>query len=146
MGVEASNNFLFPRPTRGSLNALRGWDAVHEIASKASLKRPDLVTSTKIRKQMATVLQLLDMNEAELSWVTDHLGHSADVHKLWYRQEESTVELTKVAKVLMAKDNGERFHNKTMAELCGSSSATKSSKQKVCNLKLIYFLAEENPN
>ena len=47
MGVEASNNFLFPRPTRGSLNALRGWDAVHEIASKASLKRPDLVTSTK---------------------------------------------------------------------------------------------------
>ena len=86
------------------------------------------------------------MNEAELSWVTDHLGHSADVHKLWYRQEESTVELTKVAKVLMAKDNGERFHNKTMAELCGSSSATKSSKQKVCNLKLIYFLAEENPN
>ena len=55
---------------------------------------------------MATVLQLLDMTDAKLSWVTDHLGHTGDVHKLWYRQEESTVELTKVAKILIAKDCG----------------------------------------
>lgn len=29
---------------------------------------------------MATVLQLLDMNAAELEWVTEHLGHTTDVH------------------------------------------------------------------
>ena len=53
---------------------------------------------------MATVLQLLDMNAAELEWVTEHLGHTADVHRVWYRQEASTLELTKVAKLLVAKD------------------------------------------
>ena len=66
---------------------------------------------------MATVLQLLDMNKAELSWVTDHLGHSADVHKRWYRQEESTVELTKVAKILVAKDKGKSFHSKKIKDI-----------------------------
>ena len=76
------------------------------MASKASLCKPELVSSTRIRKELATTLQLLDMNEAELTWVSNHLGHSVNVHKQWYRQEESTMELTKVARVLMAKDDG----------------------------------------
>ena len=53
---------------------------MHEIAHKAVLKKPELITSSKIRKHMATVLQLLDMNAAELEWVTEHLGHTTDVH------------------------------------------------------------------
>ena len=32
---------------------------------------------------MATVLQLVDMNAEELEWVTEHLGHTADVHRTW---------------------------------------------------------------
>jgi len=68
---------------------------------------------------MATVLQLLDMTNAELEWVTEYLGHTADVHKNWYRQEASTVELTKVAKVLMAKDQNFNFKNKKMKEITG---------------------------
>ena len=68
---------------------------------------------------MATVLQLLDMNEAELSWATDHLGHTADVHKTWYRQEPSTVELKCVAKLLLAKDRGETFQDKKMKDFAG---------------------------
>ena len=66
---------------------------------------------------MATILQLLDMTNAELEWVTEHLGHTGGVHKTWYRQEASTIELTKVAKLLIAKDNGVNFKNKNMAEL-----------------------------
>ena len=68
---------------------------------------------------MATVLQLLDMNNAELEWVTEHLGHTPDVHKTWYRQEASTVELTKVAKLLIAKDNNVNFKNKKMRDITG---------------------------
>ena len=66
---------------------------------------------------MATVLQLLDMNAAELEWVTEHLGHTADVHLIWYRQEASTLELTKVAKLLVAKDKGISFKNKAMRSI-----------------------------
>ena len=120
VGVSVHNEYLFPRPTRDSKGHVRGWDVIHEISTKARLQKPELVTSTKIRKHIATVLQLLDMNDAELSWITDHLGHSADVHKKWYRQEESTIELTKVAKILIAKDRGVSFHNKKMNDVLGT--------------------------
>ena len=30
---------------------------------------------------MERVLQLLDMNNAELDWVTEHIGHTQDVHR-----------------------------------------------------------------
>ena len=121
VGVDPSNKYLFPRPTRNSRNAMRGWDVVHEVSNSANLAKPDLVTSTKVRKHMATILQLLDINSAELTWITDHLGHSIDVHKNWYRQEESTIEVTKVAKILVAKDAGENFTNKKIAEIGGLS-------------------------
>ena len=54
---------------------------------------------------MATVSQLLDMNNATLEWVTVHLEHIPNVQKTWYREEASTAELTKIAKLLIANDN-----------------------------------------
>ena len=80
INIPDNNVYLFPCTTRRSLRHVRGWEVVHEIAHKAVLKKPELITSTKIRKHMATVLQLLDMNAAELEWVTEHLGHTTDVH------------------------------------------------------------------
>ena len=109
--VIPNNTFLFPCTTKKSLNHVRGWEVVHEIAGKAQLRKPELITSTKIRKHMATILQLLDMNNAELQWVTEHLRHTGDVHKTWYRQEASTIELT--------KDKGVDFSNKKMKDLSG---------------------------
>ena len=54
----------------------------------------------------------MDMNDAELTWVTNHFGHTKDVHRQWYRQEDATIELTKVAKVLCAVDDGKSVRNK----------------------------------
>ena len=75
------NIYLFPCAIRNSKNHIRGLEFVHEISLKASLQKPNLVTSTKIRKHMATALQLLNMNNAELQWVTEHLAYAADAHK-----------------------------------------------------------------
>ena len=60
------------------------------------------------------------MSNVELVWVTEHLGHTPDVHKTWYRQEASTVELTKVAKLLTAKDNNASFKNKKLRDITGN--------------------------
>ena len=51
------------------------------------------------------------MADAELTWITNHFGHSRDVHFAWYRKEESTVELTKMAKLLVAVDEGKKIKN-----------------------------------
>ena len=88
--------------------------------SKASLEKPNLITSTKIRKHMAAVLQFFDMNNAELEAVTEHLGHTQDVNRQWYRQKASTRELTKVAKLLIANHNNVNFKNKKMTDITGA--------------------------
>ena len=35
-------------------------------------------------------------------WLTEHLAYNLDVHREYYRLRESTVELTKVSRLLMA--------------------------------------------
>ena len=60
------------------------------------------------------------MNNTELDWVTEHLGHTQDVHRQWYRRETSKIELTKVAKLLIAKDNNVNFKNKKMTDITGA--------------------------
>ena len=42
------------------------------------------------------------MTKAKLGWVTNHMGQTKNVNFAWYRKEYSTIELTKMAKVLMA--------------------------------------------
>ena len=47
------------------------------------------------------------MSESELTWGTNHFGHTKDIHRNWYRKEDATIELTKIAKVLLAVDSDE---------------------------------------
>lgn len=101
--IDKSNNFLFACGL--GKNRLRGWDTIQGITKNIQLINPKLLTPTRTRKYLSTILQLLDMTESELTWVTNHLGHTKDIHKGWYRQEDSTIELTKIAKVLVAINN-----------------------------------------
>ena len=97
---------------------LRGWDTLQGITKKiASLEKPKLITPTRTRKLLATIMQLLDMTDAELTWLTNHFGHSKDVHMSWYRKEDSTIELSKVAKVLVAVDSGNNIKNKKIDQV-----------------------------
>ena len=103
--ISSENNYIFT--CRVGNACLRGWDTIQGWTKKMKLRKPNLLTPTQTRKFLATVLQLLDLSEAELTWITNHLGHTKDVHKGWYREEDGTIELTKVAKVLVAIDTGE---------------------------------------
>lgn len=44
--------------------------------------------------------QLENYTESEFRILCDHLGHSLDVHKRFYRLRETTVEFTKIGKML----------------------------------------------
>ncbi|WAR30017.1 hypothetical protein MAR_003585 [Mya arenaria] len=107
------NKYVFGRIFKMSKMYLRGSDCVREVGCEAKLNHTQYITATQMRKYLATMLQLLDMSEPELRWITDHLGHSVDVHKKWYRVSNKAVELTKVASVLVAAESGflQRAHN-----------------------------------
>ena len=63
-----------------------------------------MIPSTRLRKYVATVSQILDLQDNGLDWLACHLGHDISVHREYYRLHESTIELAKVGKILTRVD------------------------------------------
>ena len=104
-GVSVDNTYIF---ASGNLrNRLCGWDAFQSISKNIYFKKPKLITPTRTRKYLLAILKLLDISESELTWVTNCFGHTKDIHRNWCRKEDATIELTKIAKVLLAVDSDE---------------------------------------
>ncbi|CAG9773291.1 unnamed protein product [Ceutorhynchus assimilis] len=103
VGVPKGNPSVFAR--LGDLNSyMKGHDCIKKWCSEANLESPDTITSTKSRKYVATVCQVLNPKENECDWLARHLGHDIRVHREFYRLHENTVELTKVSRLLLAVD------------------------------------------
>ena len=68
---------------------------------------------------MATVSQLVDMDQNELGWLATHLGHGVHIHKEFYRMQESTLEMAVVGNLLMAIDEGRahQFKGKNLQDI-----------------------------
>ena len=89
MGVNEENDLIFARGQ--GLQSLVGWDTLQGITKKLDLTKPKLITPTRTRKSVSTMLQLLDITAGELTWITNHMGHTEDVHLAWYRKHDSTI-------------------------------------------------------
>lgn len=108
VGINQKNPYLFAATASGSLGHLRPWECMRKVVTSDELKleKPEAVTSTRLRKYVATVSQILDLQENELDWLARHLGHDISVHREYYRLHESTIELAKVGKILTTVDEG----------------------------------------
>ncbi|XP_070193306.1 uncharacterized protein [Littorina saxatilis] len=104
VGIPSTNPFCFA--SRSASGHLDSWQAMNLISQEASLTHPELMTSTKLRKYNATVSQLFDLNPGELEWLSNHMGHDLNIHKDFYRLHNSTIEIAKVSRLLMAIDSG----------------------------------------
>ena len=53
-----------------------------------------------------------------MEWVTRHLGHTLNVHKISYRMTSEDIERSQVAKILLLQDHGaENFANKALKDI-----------------------------
>jgi hypothetical protein len=73
-------------------------------ASESGLKHPERITSTNLRKQLATLSQVLHITESDQDILAKFMGHDIQVHRQYYRQ--GTLEIAKVSKVLHALNTG----------------------------------------
>ena len=119
VGVNVNNKYVFAIPTMGSLQYLRGSDALRKHVNFCSLKCPQAITSTKLRKHIATLSQLLNLEERELGMLAGFLGHNISVHREFYRLPENTLQLAKCGKILMMLDQGKiaDFAGKSLDEI-----------------------------
>lgn len=120
IGINKENLYVFAAPTRDSKNFLRGNDVMCKLLKDIKgLQSPERIRSTELRKYCATVTQIADLGEGDLRWLAEHMGHNIDVHREYYRLKESTVELTKVSRLLLAIDEGKahNFAGKKLSEI-----------------------------
>ena len=103
VNIKSSNTYFFAN--KGD-KYLRAYEVLHSFVIQAGVSNPSAITSTNLRKYIATVSQVISLQKEELEWIADHLGHSIDVHRNFYRLQESTLEICKVSKLLMAVDSG----------------------------------------
>ena len=99
---------------------LRGWDCVSaSVKEVKEIQKPEVITSTKLRKYIATVSQTAALTELDVDWLARHLGHDIRVHRQFYRLHESTAELAKVSKLLLAVDAGniEQVQGKSLLDM-----------------------------
>jgi len=109
IGVWSSNVYVFARACTSSVHSFRESDCVKMCVASAKCEKPETVTSRIMRKYICTVSQVMALTANELEWLTGHLGHSRDVHKLFYRTHISTTELAEVSKSLFAVDQGKAY-------------------------------------
>lgn len=103
-GVLNENPFLFACPS--AMTFFRGSDCICEFAGTCSAKNTQTLASTKLRKQIGTLSEVLNLSNRELDQLTDFLGHDIWVHHQFYCLPEGTVQLAKTSKILLALEKG----------------------------------------
>ena len=94
---------LFARAPKG--NVLDPWYALKKTCKAADVDASSM-TSTSLRKYLATVVQIMNLKENEMDQIAMHLGHVLAFHRKYYRLQHSTVELCKIARLLMRTEEG----------------------------------------
>ncbi|KAJ8958082.1 hypothetical protein NQ314_006451 [Rhamnusium bicolor] len=64
------------------------------------------ITSTRLRKHVSTMVQLLNLKDHELDALAQFLGHDIRVHRKHYRLQDETIQLAKISKILVNFNNG----------------------------------------
>lgn len=99
-----NSEYVFARPY--GIMPYRGSDALKESICNADLKYKDRITSTTLRKQLATVCQVLNLTENSQDLLAKFMGHDIRVHREYYRLPQSTLEVAKVSKILHLLNTG----------------------------------------
>lgn len=104
VGICQGNKFVFP--TNTASGCIRGCDVLRHYAEVCGADHPDTLKSTNLRKHIATMTQIINLDPNELDILARFMGHDIRVHREYYRLPEETTQLAKVAKVLHALDGG----------------------------------------
>ena len=79
----------------------------------------DSIRSTKLRKHIAIMSQLLCLKDNELDLLAGYMGHDVRIHREFYRLTENTLQLAKVSKLLIMMERGltSEYKGKSLEEI-----------------------------
>lgn len=114
-GIPRDKKYVFGRTHSESY--YRGSDALRDISQVCGADEPCRLTSTQLRKNIATVSHILNLKDRDLELLARHLGHSINVHREFYRLPHNTLQLAKVSKLLLQFEKGDIQTEKTLDDI-----------------------------
>ena len=102
ISVNPANKYFFAVPSETCVSHLRGCDALRYHSDKCGAKMPELLRSTRLRKHVATMTQLMSLRDNELDVLANYMGHDIRVHRQFYRLPDASIQVAKISKVLFA--------------------------------------------
>ena len=115
--VPAANPYLFA--TASDHSHFRGSDVLRKYASDCGANKPELLTSTKLRKHIASTVQVVSLKEHELDGLASFLGHDLRVHTNFYRLPSDVLQIAKISKLFLAAEKGKlvEFAGKQLTDI-----------------------------
>jgi hypothetical protein len=85
---------------------LSGAASLRRYAKECGAIHPNRLTSTRLRQQLATMSQALNLSETDQDQLATFMGHDLVVHRKFYRLTENVLQAAKVSKVLHLLNTG----------------------------------------
>ncbi|KAK3918526.1 Putative auxin response factor 20 [Frankliniella fusca] len=104
--VHKDNPFVFAIPGNSSSN-IRPHDALREEAKECGAEDPSTLTSTRLRKHVATSCQLLHLAEDDVDILASFMGHDTRTHREFYRNPDEALQLARASEFFTLLDRGE---------------------------------------
>ncbi|XP_040909011.1 uncharacterized protein LOC121191726 isoform X2 [Toxotes jaculatrix] len=118
-GVHNDNPFLFAKPDGSDSSLYHGGNCIRTLSNLCGAKNPEHLRSVHLRKHIARVFQILNLENDELDHLAKLLGHDIRADRDYYRLPEAAVEIAKISKLLLAMEKGslERFKGNSLDEI-----------------------------
>ncbi|KAG5886936.1 hypothetical protein JTB14_025015 [Gonioctena quinquepunctata] len=110
------NLFLFAKAN--SNTEISGYKILSKFARESGAKNPSAITSTRLRKHLATLTQIFNMTDSDIEQLATFMGHTTAVHRGSYRLPDDIFQTAKLSKLLLLMEKGgaDNYRGKTLEE------------------------------
>ncbi|XP_044752036.1 uncharacterized protein LOC123311961 [Coccinella septempunctata] len=114
---KSSNDHLFGNPFTDT--PIIGYKVLRKYAILSKAKNPDALTCTRLRKHLATLTQLFNMNENDMEQLASFMGHTLGIHRSSYRLPDDVYQTARISKLLILMEKGEagQFKGKSLDDI-----------------------------
>ncbi|XP_057672222.1 uncharacterized protein LOC130903878 [Diorhabda carinulata] len=115
--VTINNPYLFAMANSNS--HLIGYKVLAKHAKLCGAQNPSSITSTRLRKHLATLSQLFNLSDGEIEQLATFMGHTSGVHRNSYRLPDDVYQTAKISKLLMVMEKGgaDQYKGKSIDEI-----------------------------
>ncbi|XP_044756880.1 uncharacterized protein LOC123315296 [Coccinella septempunctata] len=115
--VPKENPFLFAKAKCKS--ELSGYKVLSKYAHTCGAKNPKAITATRLRKHLATLMQIFNMTDGDIEQLASFMGHTTGTHRGSYRLPDDVYQTAKLSKLLLLMEKGEanQYKGKSLDEI-----------------------------